>query len=348
MVGSGNRIDLSPYVPVFPLSSMLNATSTTSTATARRVLITGGLGFLGCAVARRFRAEGYRVVGIGHGTADVAETAATGYDRWITASLTSESLAQLGESPDVVVHCASNGSVPYSLEQPLDACERTVGITAVLLEHLRRHAPQAVVLYPSSAAVYGAAADRPLHETDTPNPVSPYGFHKEMVERLLAAHAACFGQPAVAVRFFSIYGPGLRKQLLWDASGRLLSGESPQTFFGTGEETRDWIHVDDAAALMLHLADRATVAPTGSARLEIVNGASGERVTVREVLERLARALGTSVEIRFNGTVRAGDPRFYHAAVERMHATGWRPATSLDDGLADYATWARAARLPAP
>ncbi len=65
-------------------------------------------------------------------------------------------------------------------------------------------------------------------------------------------------------------------------------------------------------------------------------------------MERLARALGTFVEIRFNGTIRAGDPRFYHAAVERMHATGWRPATSLDDGLAAYAMWARAALLPAP
>jgi len=317
----------------------------------RTVLVTGGAGFLGQACARRFRAAGWHVVGLGHGRWTDDEARAAGYDRWVNAGVTAEALAglaDLGQDLRAVAHCASNGSVPYSLEQPLDAYERTVGSTVVLLEHLRRHAPAAAVLYPSSAAVYGAAPDRPLQESDTPNPVSPYGFHKQMVETLLAAYAACFGQPAVAVRFFSIYGPGLRKQLLWDASGRLLSGGSPQTFFGTGDETRDWIHVEDAAALMLHLADRATVAPTGPPRLEIVNGASGERVTVREVLERLARALGSPAEIRFNGTVRAGDPRFYLAAVGRMHATGWRPTTSLDDGLADYAAWARAARLPAP
>jgi len=319
----------------------------TDSSSSRTVLITGGAGFLGQACARRFCAAGWHVVGVGHGRWTDDEARAAGYDRWVNAGVTAEALAglaDLGLDLRAVVHCASNGSVPYSLEQPLDAYERTVGITAVLLEHLRRHAPQAVVLYPSSAAVYGAAPDRPLHETDIPNPVSPYGFHKEMVERLLAAHAACFGQPAVAVRFFSIYGPGLRKQLLWDASGRLLSGDSPQTFFGTGEETRDWIHVDDAAALMLHLADRATVAPAVPARLEIVNGASGERVTVRVVLERLARALGSPAEIRFNGTVRTGDPRFYLAAVERMHAAGWRPSIALDQGLAGYAAWVKTAR----
>lgn len=313
----------------------------------RTVLVTGGAGFLGQACARRFRAAGWHVVGLGHGRWTDDEARAAGYDRWVNAGVTAEalaSLADLGQDLRAVAHCASNGSVPYSLEQPLDAYERTVGSTVVLLEHLRRHVPSAVVLYPSSAAVYGATPDRPLHETDAPNPVSPYGFHKQMVETLLAAHAACFGQPTVAVRFFSIYGPGLRKQLLWDASARLLSGESPLTFFGTGDETRDWIHVEDAAALMLHLAERAAVTPSADARLEIVNGASGERVTVRDVLGRLARALGSTTEIRFNGTVRAGDPRFYHAATARMHATGWRPTIALADGLAAYAGWVRTAR----
>lgn len=280
-------------------------------------------------------------MGLGHGTADVAESAAAGYDRWISASMTRDALEQLSERPDVVVHCASNSSVPYSLAQPLEAFERTVGITAVLLEYLRQHAPKAVVLYPSSAAVYGAAPDLPLHETDTLNPVSPYGFHKEMVERLLAAQATCFGQPAVAVRFFSIYGPGLRKQLLWDAAVRLLSGDSPQTFFGTGEETRDWIHVEDAAGLILHLAERSLATTAGKGRLEIINGASGVRVTVRDILERLRCALESSAEIGFNGKVRTGDPRFYHASVERMHAAGWFPSVDLDQSLAEYAAWVK-------
>jgi UDP-glucose 4-epimerase len=300
------------------------------------ILITGGAGFLGQACARQFHAAGWRVVGIGHGHWTIDEARAAGFDHWVNATISIEGLTGLEEKLQAVAHCAGNGSVPYSLRQPLAAYENTVGTTAVLLEYLRLHAPEAVVLYPSSAAVYGAAADQPLCETDEPNPVSPYGFHKHMVELLLAAHAQAFGQPAVAIRFFSIYGPGLQKQLLWDASVRLLSGESPLTFWGTGGETRDWIHVDDAASLILHLTKEA-VASNRHASLQVINGASGIRVTVREVLAHLAVALGCTTDIRFNGTIRQGDPCFYHGDISRLQATGWRPSITLDQGLSDYA-----------
>jgi UDP-glucose 4-epimerase len=314
---------------------------TVSYSPTKTVLITGGAGFLGRACARRFRAAGWRVVGIGHSNWINEDARLVGYDHWVNDDVTSGALTSLVDlSLDLraVVHCASNSSVPYSLEQPFDAYERTVGSTVVLLEHLRRYAPTTVVFYPSSAAVYGATPDRPLHEADTPNPVSPYGFDKLMVETLLAKYAVCFGQRAIAVRFFSIYGAGLRKQLLWDASKRLLSGESSQPFYGTGEETRDWIHVEDAASLMLHLAERSPPA-SEMPKLQLINGASGIRVTVHELLTRLAATLGVSTEIRFNGISRVGDPRFYHADVEKLKATGWQPILPLDSGLLDYAKW---------
>lgn len=305
---------------------------------ASTILITGGAGFLGQACARQFRAAGWRVVGIGHGHWSIDEAHAAGFDHWVNATISIEGLTGLEEKLQAVAHCAGNGSVPYSLQQPLGAYENTVGTTAILLEYLRLHAPKAVVLYPSSAAVYGATTDRPLIETTTPNPVSPYGFHKQMVELLLASHALNFSQPAVAVRFFSIYGPGLRKQLLWDASARLLSGESPQIFWGTGDETRDWIHVDDAASLMLHLAAQS-VGSSEPASLQVINGASGIRVTVREVLGRLAAALGSTTVIKFNGAIRPGDPRFYHADVSQALALGWKPSTPLPVGIQNYVSW---------
>jgi len=307
----------------------------------RTVLVTGGAGFLGQACARRFRDADWRVVGIGHSNWTDEIARAVGYDHWVNGRITSESLKTLTDvcpGLRVVVHCAGNGSVPYSLEAPLEAYERTVGTTAVLLDHLRRHSSSAVVLYPSSAAVYGAAQDRPLSETDAPNPVSPYGFHKLMVETLLAEHAACFSQRAVAVRFFSIYGPGLRKQLLWDASRRLMLGESVQTFYGTGDETRDWIHVNDAASLLLYMAQRSLTLPE-TTNLEVINGASGIRVTVKEILTMLAAALNSETKIRFNGAIRLGDPRFYHADMGCANAVGWYPSITLSEGLYNYARW---------
>jgi len=304
-----------------------------------QVLVTGGLGFLGRAVARTFKARGCEVTGLGHGRCPAEEARSLGYDTWIEGDVSLATLGALQRPFDVVVHCAANSSVAHSLDHPLDAFRSTVQNTAELLEHLRRTSPGALLLYPSSAAVYGATDDRPLAEDDTPNPVSPYGFYRQMTEHLLASYARCHGIRVAAVRFFSIYGPGLHKQLLWDAAQKLLAGQPEAAFWGTGEETRDWIHVDDAASLLFHLS-------TSAAPCLVVNGASGERVTVANVLGRLRGALGVDVALAFNGAVKPGDPRFYHADVSRLRALGWQPSIPLDRGLADYAQWVKRTRTP--
>lgn len=304
------------------------------TSLQRSVLVTGGAGFLGRAAARAFKARGFRVVGIGHGRFTPEQAATQGFDAWHAAEVSLAGLAGLDEAFDVVAHCAGNGLVGHSLSQPLDAFRRTVQNTAELLEHLRLTASKAVLVYPSSAGVYGAADDRPLHESDRPNPVSPYGYHKKLVEDLLECQSRYFGLRVAVVRFFSIYGPGLAKQLLWDAAGKLCASAAQVDFWGTGEETRDWIHVDDAAAF---IADLSAVGEP----FTIVNGASGERVTVRTVLEMLREALGAKVQIGFNGTVRPGDPRFYHADMAQARRLGLRTTVPLAEGLQGYADWFR-------
>jgi UDP-glucose 4-epimerase len=300
----------------------------------RTALVTGGFGFLGRAVARAFRQRGLRVVGIGHGVWTPDEARAHGFDAWTCADVSLPALSGLGERFDVVAHCAGSGSVGYSLTHPHEAFRMTVQSTADLLEHVRRINPQARVIYPSSAAVYGAADDRPLVESDRPNPVSPYGYHKKIVEDLLECHARHFDGRVAIVRFFSIYGPGLAKQLLWDASARLTTGAPEVTFWGTGAETRDWIHVNDAASLIATLAERPEP-------LLVVNGAGGERVTVANVLRMLSEALGVDVALRFNGRVKPGDPLYYHADMRRASSLGWQPSVPLARGLDDYVRWLR-------
>jgi UDP-glucose 4-epimerase len=303
------------------------------------VLITGGFGFLGRAVAHKFKQLDYRVVGIGRGRWGPEEALAHGFDVWLDANVSLSSLMNLKERFDLVVHCGGNGSVGYSLANPLQDFAKTVQGTVELLEFLRVTESKALLVYPSSAGVYGAKEDTPIKETDSLNPISPYGYHKRMAEELLESYSRSYGIRVVVIRFFSIYGPGLTKQLLWDASSKLRAAENAEAiFWGTGEETRDWIHVEDAASLMLHLAKR-TVALAEPANMQVINGASGIRVTVREILTHLAAALRSSAEIRFNGVIRAGDPRFYHADVTQLRASEWLPSVSLDQGLANYAAW---------
>lgn len=303
---------------------------------SRSVLITGGFGFLGRAVARRFKREGWRVAGIGRGRWPAEEALARGFDVWLDAGVSLPSLMTLNEPFDLVVHCAGNGSVGYSLTNPLQDFYKTVQGTADLLEYLRLTQSKALLVYPSSAGVYGARPDAPIRESDPLEPISPYGVHKKITEELLASWSRSYGVRVAIVRFFSIYGPGLTKQLLWDASARLRAAtDAPAVFWGTGEETRDWISSEDAAELI-------GVVAQGDASFSILNGACGERVTVRRTLELLNQTLGGTAKFEFNGAVRPGDPRFYNADVSRAHALGWKPAITLEQGMANYVRWLRA------
>jgi len=299
----------------------------------KTVLITGGFGFLGRAVASRFKRDGHRVIGIGRGRWAPQEAAARGFDAWLDAGVSLSSLMTLHERFDLVLHCAGNGSVGYSLTNPLQDFYKTVQGTADLLEYLRLTKSPALLVYPSSAGVYGAKPDTPIKETDALNPISPYGYHKKIAEDLLASYSRSYGTRVAIIRFFSIYGPGLTKQLLWDASAKLRSAKNgPAVFWGSGEETRDWISSEDAAELVAAVSHSAE-------RLVVLNGASGQRVTVKETLTLLKNSMGVDTEFVFNGVVREGDPRFYHADVSQATALGWRPSISLPDGIRNYVGW---------
>lgn len=298
------------------------------------VLITGGAGFLGRAVAREYQSRGWYVTGIGHATWTTDAASAAGYAAWHSANVDTVGLSELRGEFDVVVHCAANGSVPYSLAHPLEAFQRTVQTTAEVLEFCRKRSNPPMVVYPSSAAVYGAALDVPLTESSPSNPVSPYGYHKRMTEDLLECYARHCGVRAAVIRFFSIYGPGLNKQLLWDAATKLSAGSDTVSFWGTGDETRDWIHISDAARLVVE----ASQLPDS---FSVINGGSGERVTVEETLTILRGHLDSRSEIAFNGVVRQGDPRFYHADMAHAAQMGWTPVVKLEVGLKEYAEWFR-------
>jgi UDP-glucose 4-epimerase len=296
------------------------------------VVVTGANGFLGRNVARLFAREGYTVLGIGHGEWLQEEWKLWGLSGWHSADVTLEILRQYAGEPNAIVHCAGSGSVAFSIEDPLADFERTVETTAHVLEYVRTSAPSCRVVYPSSASVYGTVETIPIREDCPAAPISQYGTHKLMAEQMVTSYSRQFGTSATIVRLFSVYGCGLRKQLLWDACRKFANNDS--TFMGTGYEVRDWLHVEDAATLLMAAAEHA------SPECPTVNGGSGQGVTVRDVLLRLGRSLlQTEILPSFSGTQRTGDPTRYIADTEGSKAWGWLPKRQWTEGVEEYATW---------
>jgi UDP-glucose 4-epimerase len=303
---------------------------------SRPVVVLGAAGFIGRHVCRELAQQGHEVLGLGHGDWDATQRRSWGVAHWLEADITFDSIAKLvgGESPLAFVHCAGSGAVAFAYAAPLVDYERTVISTAAVLDFVRERGPaDCRVVLASSAAVYGDQGDVDASENSTRSPISPYGFNKVAAEHLCDSYSRFFRVQTSVVRLFSVYGEGLRKQLLWDAARKFARAE-PQ-FFGTGNEARDWIHVTDAARLLYAAAFEP------QARFEIFNGGS-VKATTAEVLTMLGVAMESKLVPAFTGDTHTGNPR--RLTADYSHANrqlAWAPRIGLEEGIRAYANWYR-------
>ena len=275
--------------------------------------VIGGAGFLGRHLVARLLRDGWRV-----GVVDHVEPAAGVV--FVQGRLDDTALGALSSqigAPTHVFHLGGSGSVGAAAADPALDRELTVDSTQLLVERL----PAARLVLVSSAAVYGEVLVSPIHERAVCAPISIYGRHKLEAEQRAVDHAV--------VRLFSVYGPGLRKQLLWDACEKLRRGEG--AFGGTGAELRDWLHVEDAIELLVAVARRTDAL--------VVNGGTGVATAVSTAIGLLRAHLGVVTPLAFSGTTRPGDPHALVADTTLARQLGWTARVALADGLAAYARW---------
>jgi UDP-glucose 4-epimerase len=303
-------------------------------------LITGARGFIGKHLARSLSSTGQTVVGLGHGAWSPGEAASWGISHWLNGDIQASNLRSIQAavgSPAVVYHLAGGSSVATAIANPREDFFRTVATTAELVEWLRLDAPTAHLVAISSAAVYGADYAGPIGEDSAPRPCSPYGAHKRLMEELCLSYKSTYGLRVSIARLFSVFGPGLRKQLLWDLCSRLASTEGPLVLGGTGAERRDWTDVRDVVRAIAALGND----PPESAA--VFNVGTGVGTTVREVAAAVVRRYVLEPEpmrpLLFSGESRPGDPFSLVSKPGLLRSSGFEWAIPVATGIADYVEW---------
>jgi nucleoside-diphosphate-sugar epimerase len=294
-------------------------------------LVTGAAGFIGSHLVEGLLDRGYRVRGLDDFSTGHRANLATVWDDEAFAFVEgdvrdSETVERATEGVDCVFHLAARTSVPGSVEHPAETtavnCTGTAAVFAAARERDAR------VVFASSAAVYGSDVPVPTPEDAGLSPESPYALSKRYGEGLVRG----LGIDAVALRFFNVFGPGQ------DADGpyaavipafveRMRAG-TPPVIYGDGEQTRDFVFVEDVVDATIRAAERGT---TG----RVYNVGSGGRVSILELVDALNDVLGTDLD-PVHEDPRPGDIRHSGADISRARADlGYEPSVGLREGLAE-------------
>ena len=308
-------------------------------------LVTGGAGFIGSHLAEELVRRGHRV--------RVADSLVTGrrsnLDHVPSVEFLEGDLAELAfarravEGCECVLHQAAIPSVPRSVKDPLTSNRANVDGTLNVLVAARDAKVRRLVFAGSSSA-YGNTPTLPKHEGMPTNPLSPYALQKVIGEQYLQMFTRLYGLETVSIRYFNVFGP--RQDPSSPYSGVIsvfataLLQNRPPTIFGDGEQTRDFTYVANVVDGVLRACEAA------GANGEIINVATGGRISLNQLFETMRRLTGATVQPLY-AEPRSGDVRDSQADIRLAHQVlGYEPLVSFEDGLKTTVDWYRSS-LPA-
>jgi UDP-glucose 4-epimerase len=301
------------------------------------ILISGVAGFIGAHVARRFRDEGYAVVGVDDLSGGEAGNVPAGVELIECDLAAPEAPRRLPRGCRRILHLAGQSSGEISFDDPAaDLRKNTVSTLNLIRYGLDNQAER--IVYASSMSVYGAVEDAPVGEQRPCAPLSCYGVGKLAAEGYLRIHSPRL--PAVALRMFNVYGPGqnmrnLRQGMVSIYLAQALAG-SPIEVKGSLERFRDFIYIDDVVEAWWRAATRP------AALGQTLNVGTGVRTTVAALLQQICALVPRATYFVLGST--PGDQSGIYADTRALSAClGLERFTPLEAGLARFVDWARRA-----
>jgi UDP-glucuronate 4-epimerase len=318
-----------------------------------RVLVTGVAGFIGMHVAERLLARGDEVLGVDNlndyydpalKAARLARLTPHPAFSFLRMDLADrEGTAQLFRDgrPDAVVHLAAQAGVRYSLQNPAAYIDANLVGFANVLEGCRHH-PVRHLVYASSSSVYGANSKLPFAiEDPVDGPVSLYAATKKANELMGHCYAHLYRIPATGLRFFTVYGPWGRPDMAYFSFTEAILRGAPIAVFNEGRLQRDFTYIDDIIEALVRVLDQPPPSDAGQVPHRLYNIGNSAPVALMTFIETLENLLGIPAQKEMR-PMQAGDVPATYADVRALEeAVGFRPRTSLREGLARFVTWYR-------
>ena len=297
---------------------------------SKRILITGGAGFIGSHLVRHFAAQA---------EVTVLDDLRSGYARNLEgvrcrflqgSILDATALQQAIAGAEEIYHLAAMISVPESVAKPAECAELNTEGTRRVLDAALVAGARKVVLA-SSAAIYGDNPTVPKLESMTPEPKSPYAETKLAGERLLEQYRLDHGLGSTSLRFFNVFGPRQDPRSAYAAAVPIFIAKAlcdePISIHGDGGQTRDFIHVTDIVAALAYAGDSKDMSGT-------YNVGYGRSQSILALAQEIIHLTGSKSKIE-HLPPRAGDVRHSLASTERLLSAGWKPQSSVSVGLAE-------------
>jgi len=303
----------------------------------KSVLVTGGAGFIGSHLCEVLVAKGAQVTivdNLSSGTIRNIQEIAGRID-FCQLDIRSSSFKDLLLSSDfdAIFHLASSSYIPPSIENPDYDFQANLVATFQLLEAVRSSGLRPALILASSAAVYGNPSRIPISETDPTVPISPYGVSKLAMERYAFVYSQLYGLKAASLRFFSVYGPRQRKQIVYDFIRKISNNPSELVILGDGTQIRDLIYVEDVVQAALTVLENAPL------KGEVYNVAGGCGYSTREIAETMTNVVGLNPKLRYTGSIRPGDSEKWIACIDETRKLGFSPRISLEEGMRRTIEW---------
>jgi UDP-glucose 4-epimerase len=301
----------------------------------KRVIVTGGLGFIGSHLVERLIKDNEVAIIDNKSTGKLENIAhlTTENLRVIEGDITTLDLATVFEGYDYVFHQAALPSVPRSVKDPLASHEANITGTLRVLIAAKDTDIQKVV-YASSSSVYGDTPELPKREDMPVNPLSPYAVTKSAGEFYCKVFCEIYGLPTISLRYFNVFGPRQDPQSQYAAVipkfiTAILSHSSP-VIYGDGQQSRDFTFVR-------HVVD-ANILACESKKTGTFNIACGRRVTINELATLINELMGKSVEAE-HAAPRPGDVKHSLAGISKARSFGYNPHSNFKEELKETVRW---------